>query len=55
METLPVISLVKLAEDTRENQEVKRLYETCLDHGFFYLKDHNISSRFSSKNNRYFS
>ena len=49
METLPVISLAKLAEDTRENQEVKRLYETCLDHGFFYLKYHNISANLVQK------
>lgn len=46
MNTLPVISLAKLKEingSNSGNEEHKRLYDTCYDHGFFYLKDHGIS------------
>ncbi len=49
METLPVISLAKLAENEGQNQEIKRLYETCLDHGFFYLSDHGVPQEIIDK------
>lgn len=46
MDTLPVLSLKKLQEidvSNSDNAEHKRLYDICLEHGFFYLKDHGIS------------
>ncbi|GEM_PF-6711353 len=45
MDTLPIISLEKLKDlsSPSGNEEHKRLYDTCLEHGFFYLKDHGIS------------
>ncbi len=45
MDTLPVISLAKLKNinGSKGNEEHKRLYDTCYEHGFFYLKDHGIS------------
>lgn len=51
METLPVLSLAKLKDINRSgvdnlsvgNSEHQRLYDICLNHGFFYLKDHGIS------------
>jgi len=46
MDTLPVISLEKLKDlsYSSANEEHKRLYNICLEHGFFYLKDHGVSS-----------
>ena len=47
MNTLPVISLTKLKDlngSKSGNEEHKRLYDICLEHGFFYLKDHGISA-----------
>ncbi|NES44277.1 2-oxoglutarate and iron-dependent oxygenase domain-containing protein [Moorena sp. SIO2C4] len=47
MNTLPVISLTKLKDlngSNSGNEEHKRLYDICLEHGFFYLKDHGISA-----------
>lgn len=46
MKTLPVISLEKLKDlngSNSGNEEHKLLYDTCYEHGFFYLKDHGIS------------
>ena len=46
MDTLPVISLEKLKDlngSNSGNEEHKRLYEICDEHGFFYLKDHGIA------------
>ena len=46
MDSLPVISLEKLKDfngSNSGNEEHKRLYDVCLEHGFFYLKDHGIS------------
>lgn len=46
MDTLPVISLAKLKDlngSNSGNEEHKRLYNICYEHGFFYLKDHGIS------------
>ncbi|MGD1911177.1 MAG: isopenicillin N synthase family dioxygenase [Rivularia sp. (in: cyanobacteria)] len=42
MERLPVISLSKLIN--LDNQEIKRLYNTCYEYGFFYLNDHGVST-----------
>ncbi|MEC4883687.1 MAG: 2-oxoglutarate and iron-dependent oxygenase domain-containing protein [Scytonema sp. PMC 1070.18] len=44
MEHLPIISLSELAKDDLDNQEVKRLYNACYECGFFYLKDHGVST-----------
>ncbi|MGK7873129.1 MAG: isopenicillin N synthase family dioxygenase [Xenococcaceae cyanobacterium] len=47
MDTLPVISLTKLKDingSNSGNEEHKRLYDICYEHGFFYLKDHGIST-----------
>lgn len=47
MNTLPIISLAKMRDldgETSGNEERKRLYDACLEHGFFYLKDHDISA-----------
>lgn len=47
MDTLPVISLAKLKDlngSNSGNEEHKRLYDICYEHGFFYLKDHGISA-----------
>ncbi|MGK7905151.1 MAG: isopenicillin N synthase family dioxygenase [Hormoscilla sp.] len=44
---LPVISLAKLKDikdSNSGNEEHKRLYDVCYNHGFFYLKDHGISA-----------
>ncbi len=41
MERLPIISLSKLIN--LEPQEIKRLYHTCYEYGFFYLNDHGVS------------
>lgn len=51
MNMLPIISLAELKKinSTSGNKEHKKLYETCLDHGFFYLKDHGISSELVQK------
>lgn len=51
METLPVLSLTKLKtlhrlggeHSSGGGDEHQRLYDICLKHGFFYLKDHGIS------------
>ena len=46
MNALPVISLAKLKDlngSNSGNEEHKRLYDICLEHGFFYLKDHGVS------------
>ncbi|MDJ1183394.1 isopenicillin N synthase family dioxygenase [Roseofilum casamattae] len=49
MNSLPIISLEKLKEIAPsgvkyQNREQQRLYDVCLEHGFFYLKDHGIST-----------
>jgi len=51
MNTLPIISLAELKKSSSPsgNEENKRLYNTCLEHGFFYLKDHGISSELVQK------
>lgn len=41
MDTLPIISLKKLAEEDRD--EIERLYLACDDRGFFYLNDYGIA------------
>ncbi|WP_353929719.1 2-oxoglutarate and iron-dependent oxygenase domain-containing protein [Okeanomitos corallinicola TIOX110] len=43
MEHLPIISLSELDKNEVDNQEIKRLYDTCYECGFFYLKDHGVS------------
>jgi isopenicillin N synthase-like dioxygenase len=43
MKSLPIISLSELARDAGNEKEIKRLYDTCDEHGFFYLKDHGVS------------
>lgn len=47
MSTLPIISLENLKDingSHSDNKEYKRLYDICLEHGFFYLRDHHIST-----------
>ncbi|NER01945.1 MAG: isopenicillin N synthase family oxygenase [Okeania sp. SIO3C4] len=42
MKSLPIISLSKL--EKASSQEIKNLYDVCYEHGFFYLKEHGVSS-----------
>lgn len=42
MKTLPVISLSELGKGSEI--EIKKLYDVCYEHGFFYLKEHGVSS-----------
>ncbi len=51
MDSLPIISLEKLKDlsSPSGNAEHRQLYETCLEHGFFYLKDHGIPSELVQK------
>lgn len=52
MDTLPVISLKNLKDietSNPGNAEHQRLYDICLEHGFFYLKDHGISRELVKK------
>ncbi|MDJ1183392.1 isopenicillin N synthase family dioxygenase [Roseofilum casamattae] len=49
MDSLPIISLEKLKQidlsgGNGKNPENQHLYNVCLEHGFFYLKDHGIST-----------
>ena len=44
MSKLPVISLSAFDDPARAEQEQASLYEVCRDHGFFYLKDHDVST-----------
>ncbi|EKV03250.1 dioxygenase, isopenicillin N synthase [Leptolyngbya sp. PCC 7375] len=47
MAILPILSLAKLKNIDASglgNDEHKRLYDVCYEHGFFYLSDHDISS-----------
>ncbi|WP_200817721.1 isopenicillin N synthase family dioxygenase [Calothrix rhizosoleniae] len=44
MEHLPIISLSELAKEDLDNQEIKKLYNACYECGFFYLKDHGVST-----------
>ncbi len=41
MESLPIISLSELEKASPE--EIKKLYDVCYEHGFFYLKEHGVS------------
>lgn len=41
MKTLPIISLSELEKASSE--EIKKLYDVCYEHGFFYLKEHGVS------------
>ncbi|WP_254564970.1 2-oxoglutarate and iron-dependent oxygenase domain-containing protein [Oscillatoria sp. HE19RPO] len=40
MKTLPIISLSDLAQPSE--REVKKLYDACYEHGFFYLINHGV-------------
>jgi len=42
MKSLPVISLSEL--EKASEIEIKKLYDVCYEHGFFYLKEHGVSS-----------
>lgn len=42
MKSLPIISLSEL--EKANPQEIKKLYDVCYEHGFFYLKEHGVSS-----------
>ncbi|MGD1700278.1 2-oxoglutarate and iron-dependent oxygenase domain-containing protein [Dapis sp. BLCC M229] len=42
MRSLPIISLSELEKASPE--EIKKLYDVCYEHGFFYLKEHGVSS-----------
>ncbi|NET43211.1 isopenicillin N synthase family oxygenase [Okeania sp. SIO2B3] len=42
MESLPIISLSELEKASPE--EIKKLYDVCYEHGFFYIKEHGIGS-----------
>ncbi len=42
MKSLPIISLSEL--EKASPQEIKKLYDVCYEHGFFYLKEHGVSS-----------
>ncbi|MEB3340620.1 2-oxoglutarate and iron-dependent oxygenase domain-containing protein [Okeania sp.] len=42
MKSLPIISLSELEKASQ--QEIKKLYDVCDEHGFFYLKEHGVSS-----------
>ncbi len=44
MPNLPILSLAALTNGERENPEIRRLYDICYEHGFFYLRDHGVSS-----------
>ncbi len=39
---LPILSLAALKKSEAGNPEIRRLYETCVEHGFFYLQDHGV-------------
>lgn len=41
MKSLPIISLSEL--EKASPQEIKKLYDVCYEHGFFYLKEHGVS------------
>lgn len=41
---LPIISLSAFESASSMIKEARKLRQTCLEHGFFYLKDHGISS-----------
>ncbi|MEB3830843.1 isopenicillin N synthase family dioxygenase [Phormidium sp. CCY1219] len=41
MNTLPIISLSELQKAS--DREIKRLYDVCYEHGFFYISEHGIS------------
>jgi isopenicillin N synthase-like dioxygenase len=41
MKSLPVISLSEL--EKASEIEIKKLYDVCYEHGFFYLKEHGVS------------
>ncbi|MGD1803961.1 isopenicillin N synthase family dioxygenase [Dapis sp. BLCC M126] len=41
MRSLPIISLSELEKASPE--EIKKLYDVCYEHGFFYLKEHEVS------------
>lgn len=43
MSNLPIFSLATLSNGERENPEIRRLYDVCDEHGFFYLQDHGVS------------
>lgn len=42
MPCLPLLSLAALNRREQENPEIRRLYDTCLEHGFFYLQGHGV-------------
>ena len=42
MKSLPIISFSELIK--ANSTEIKKLYDACLEYGFFYLKEHGISS-----------
>ncbi len=41
MKSLPIISLSELEKASPE--EIKKLYDVCYEHGFFYVKEHGVS------------
>jgi len=43
MSSLPIISLAAFDEADSAAQEAEKLRDACLEHGFFYLKDHGVS------------
>lgn len=43
MDTLPKISLQRIASSDTRSEELDALYSTCQDYGFFYLVDHGLS------------
>ncbi|NEP59169.1 MAG: isopenicillin N synthase family oxygenase [Symploca sp. SIO2G7] len=49
MSSLPIISLSELAREESNNQEIKKLYDVCYKHGFFYLKEHGVSGEIIEK------
>jgi isopenicillin N synthase-like dioxygenase len=45
MSSLPIISLAAFDEADSAAQEAEKLRDACLEHGFFYLKDHGVSEQ----------
>ena len=43
MSNLPILSLAALSSREREYAEIRRLYDVCFEHGFFYLENHGVS------------
>ena len=43
MPNLPTLSLATLSSGEPDNPEIRRLYDVCYEHGFFYLQDHGVA------------